>query len=255
MIDDTYLVSEHITPVDSQHIDELEIAVGGTLPTGYRQYLERFGTNGQYMDSLRIWAPDIVCQTAEESRDRFDYKSQTEYATDCPLTEEDFGQLFYFAATEEGDRIIYFPRFQGELFILQRHADEIVRIKGGFADPLPLGFGGRTFECFRFFRPEGNHEVDETVNIESQLANKSVAELVAQYWTDGTVHLVPMPDEWGDDTFYVFVKRIGGVFMIIADPTYNDGRPYVGVICDRDHSKLIKEFSAEIQKLTAEKAR
>jgi len=40
----TYLVSDKITPVDPAQLRALKRFVGGTLPFGYEEYLRRFGT-------------------------------------------------------------------------------------------------------------------------------------------------------------------------------------------------------------------
>jgi len=252
IINDTYLENEQITPVDPARIDELERVVGGTLPLGYREYILRFGAKGQYTDGIRVWSPNIVMERSEEGRTIYDFETRLSYARDCPLTMDDFRQVFILAWTEEGDKILYFPRFAGEVFIMQRHAEEFLRIPEGFTDPLPLGFGGKRFDCFRYFRPEGKRSQHKTLTIDRAMSTRAVAELVAVYWTSGPTHVVQMPEHWGEHTVYVFVKQIGGLISVGSDPSFNQGRPSLGISFERIHAKQIKQFAQEFPRLVLE---
>lgn len=67
-IRDTYLVSDKITRVPAGDLTALKRFMGGTLPTGYADYMRRFGTSGRYVGELQVWSPAAILESTEDFR-------------------------------------------------------------------------------------------------------------------------------------------------------------------------------------------
>lgn len=258
LIDETYLVSEKITRVDPAQLLALERFVGGTLPSGYKEYLRRFGTKGMYVSEMFALSPEEITQSTEDERHTFSemyVEQKHDYDTECPISDDDLRVFFPFGRTVEGDAIIAVPSFPGEVFIIQRHADPILRIERGFEDPLLLLPGIRKGNFFRYFLPDGEHVGNEVVDLNTAMSLEQVSIEVAKCWEGQEVHHVPWPEPEEEKPFYVFVKELGALFIVnrqipasmYAVPPPNAGMPYVGITFDKEHAKEIEAFAAKLK--------
>jgi hypothetical protein len=125
-VTDIYLVSEHIAPVSSRSIDQLERAIG-SLPLGYREFMNLCGCHGELCSEVRVWHPEVILAEVERARADQTLDSCTVYSYPGRLTLEDFRGLWPFGSTVNGDRLVYLPRQPGVLFNIHRNADRISR--------------------------------------------------------------------------------------------------------------------------------
>lgn len=246
-INETYLVSDKITPVSSEKLDELERFVGGVLPLGYRKYMQRFGARGEYNDSLHAWWPEVILENTEQERASYAeqmVRDKNKYRIATPLTDEDLRGYFPFGSAMDESHVIYIPRFPGEVFLYHHEETKLMpRISSGFSDPLLLTTFGRNDDYFRYFIPAGDHTGRQVISLHTILTAESISLWVAEYWQGGEVHRVKMhPDYFGDDTFFVFVKQIGGRFHIDDDRRF----PSIGVNFDKAHAEEITSFAEAI---------
>lgn len=216
MIDQTYLVSDTIVPVDAREIDKLAARLlGGKLPRGYREYLSRFGGKGQHNDTLSVHIPEQVKSLESQG---WDYELLVSDAPEPHFQPEDLPRLLEFGSTDHGDRLIYCERFPEEIFVKYHNWDEIARIEVGFLDPLRLAFHQKV-DCFRFFQPDNGTSKYDYFNYETPLSIEEVAKLVENYWKPAKPIREKMPTEgYAEEGFYyVFVKAVGGKFGVCPD--------------------------------------
>lgn len=257
IIEQTYLISEKITREDPREVDELE-RVLGHLPKGYREYIERFGSKGEYQQTLSIWTPDLILQFADRERAEWTYQTIADFfpsdvEPDGFLTEQDCAEFYHFADACDGDYIIYLPRFPGALFILPRHEDEIFKIDSGFEDPLLVINHGRDVDktwidgelqedCFRYFQPKGAGISYHNVFLETTLGEAEICRLIGDYWNAPKfARIEEWTDRCGIRSHFVCIKEIGGKLGI----TLNSDQ-YIGITYDAEHKDKILEFEQAI---------
>lgn len=250
-ISTTYLVSDKITPVSGEKLLELEQFVGGVLPSGYPEYLQRFGTRGEYNHSLSVWPPEWILEFTGKERSSYAeqmIKDKHEYHIDTPLTDDDLKGFFPFGSAMDESNLIYIARFPREIF-LYHHEDTtaIPRITSGFNDPLLLTTFGKQVDCFRYFIPEGDHVQHRVISLRTTLSTEELSKRVTDYWRRDEVHRVEMPEDYyGEDVFFVFVREIGALFSIVCHESDNKGIPYVKATFDKEHADKIAAFAVAI---------
>lgn len=252
-ISEAYLVSDKITPVNLDQLRELEKFVGGVLPSGYREYMLRFGTSGEYMEVLEVWSPEMIMAHNDQWRSNYgdqyvDHKNK--YARDSVLTDDDLRTYFTFAHTDSGDTILYCPRFPGELFMYHREVEPIHRIARGFHSSLELSLYREGTDCFRYFVPSSHQTATEIIDLGMPISEKVLASQIEVYWKQENSRAVELPPTLYCDivSTLVFAQGIGGRFNVVTSEFDNHGNTYIQAIYDKDYTDKVKEFSTEIRK-------
>lgn len=264
-IRETYLVSDKITRVPAGDLAALKRFMGGTLPTGYADYIRRFGTSGRYVGELCVWSPAVILKATEKERQVFGdlYCEQREYDNPrSPLTDDDLRNFFPFGGNSEGDSIVAFTRFPGELFIIQRHAPEFVRVKAGFTDPLRLVEGGRKLKLFRYFLPEGPHLKHEVIHIETEFTPAQIADVICDLWKGNELHHAVDHQPPSNPVHLVFVRELGAQFTIVREntegmyviPPPEASMPWVRMAFDKQYARPIRTFIARLRKACADES-
>lgn len=114
--------------VAPSEVDAAERALGVSLPAGYREYVTRFGAAVE-CNLVRVYPPQRVLAELEEWRSRVD--AYWLWAPSGEGLDRDRAQrCVVIGDTLSGDEIVLDPERPSALFVLPRHADEVVRVPG-----------------------------------------------------------------------------------------------------------------------------
>lgn len=252
-IQQTYLVSAKITPADEAEIDGVERALG-VLPPGYRDYLRRFGQQGEYEGAFYVKQPQYVLRdTAGDRRCLLgfagldaqgyaDWPDDEVAAEGATISRAEINQAFILGGNDNGDRIAFTPLCPGSVFVFHRHSEHVTEVEGGFLDPLPIAFDGQATDCFRFFRPTHADIAHHNIFLSRLHPNETVSRWTQEYWGVDDRYRVAMPESWdGRDPYVVFAAAIGGMCTILNDPPNRE--QYVQVMYDaKEHQSRVVDF-------------
>lgn len=244
MIQETYLVSDKITPVDDVEIDKLEKAMGA-LPPGYREYLQRFGQKGEYEGAFHVKPPQFVMNDVAADRESLllyaslegegyaDWADEDVMPWGATINRAEINQAFVLGGNDNGDQIAFTPSQPNSVFLFHRHSEEVVEIEGGFLDPLLIAFHGERTDCFRFFAPSPPEIGWHIIDMAQIHPNDTIARWIQEYWGVDDKFRIQMP-EFGDGSdppnCLVFVKSIGGMCTVVDSP--HNHAQYVQVMYD-----------------------
>ena len=250
-VESIYLVSDKITPVSSRDVDRLEEAIG-SLPVGYREFITRFGSQGELCEFMQIWSPEDIQTRAESECARIaDDLVALRYKL-SPLTRADLNSLWVFGRGNMST-LIYAPRHEGILFnVAHRGAEKegtLIRHKRGLADPAALFWWGQARHPFPFFVPRTKEIRLKSFVFRSRKPTVEIAEEIGQHWQDGhgPVHRVRMPSCSHEDSVYVFVKGIGGYITINRNSQRGRksafGRVFFEKALRKEVNRFVKQFA------------
>ena len=240
-VNDIYLVSDRINSVDQREVEKLESQIG-SLPLGYRDFMEHCGENGELCDELRVCSPTRILSDLNRSRELFTFEIAAAFGDPEPLSKEDFGELYLFATTVDGDRILYFPRHQYALFNFPRTA-HFVKHKTAFHDAWMLGGGKHPFP---YFNPTNKSRLSRSFHLETRVGTTQLADFTTNYWSSGEVNSVRMPADLYGDSVYVFVKRIGGMITFTHEPENDSNLVFGATHFDQGFGKEVRVFERAI---------
>lgn len=157
-IDDFTLESETLHHNRSADIDAAEAQLGTRLPSGYRDFIARFG-EGTLAGYIRVYPPHQILEgdnSVSEWRKRIDEYWFWEDGRDV-LTKEKALECIIVADTLDGDELAAHPLDPDRLYVLPRYEETIyvagdgliaaiewLLMSGTLTDPI----GDRTFSPF-----------------------------------------------------------------------------------------------------------
>lgn len=165
--EDVYLVSEKLSLIPEEQMDELEENLGFALPRGYREYLQHLG-DGWFCHGLHVFTPKEA-QAKKNIKFWADVApvaiEQEFYAGRSLLTDAEMKNSVIFAKSDCGDLFVSCPEQAGRLFELPRDDDRMYDHPDGFLDPFQFRvccerkFNLPFFEPSRFRRKDLNLEL------------------------------------------------------------------------------------------------
>lgn len=239
-VSDIYLVTDRINPVSTADVDRLEETIG-SLPVGYREFMERCGADGELCSEIRVWNPQQIMKCVDEERENHTFDRYARFSIPAEIEASDFDELWTFAATVDGDTLVYFPRLRGILFSIWHNADEISRHDEAFTNISKLTSGGTVVHPFPYFDPEGPHRSHKSFQVQTTDGTQNVADWIRDYWSARGMdpHCIRMPKESYSDAIYVFVQSLGAMISTVTD---DDEEVYGDVTFDSGHEQSIEEF-------------
>jgi hypothetical protein len=130
MTDDVFdrvvLVTRHVEPVPGAAVDELIGELGMPLPSGYREFITRFG-EGSYADLFRLYPPDRIRADLAEMRARWAEFWFFDQSADL-LASHEAQEAVPIGDTFDGDELVVHPKRDDVVFILPRHVDRIATV-------------------------------------------------------------------------------------------------------------------------------
>jgi len=124
MFDEYRIVGDKLSQSTNKEVDEAELQLGISFPSGYREYATMFGEGVLGGSYIRIYPPRRVLRELLEWRKRID-----EYwfwdAGHKVLTKEEALQSIIVGDTLAGDELIVHPGSSERIFVLPRDLEEI----------------------------------------------------------------------------------------------------------------------------------
>jgi hypothetical protein len=191
--DDIYLVTDRLEIASAAEIAEAERELGSRCPSGYAEYVQRFG-KGSLDDLLRLMLPgEIVSEVVRWQSMKGEF-----WFWDEPHPEISIARVLDsvpVADTENGDEICFHPEDPDALIVLPRDEERLCRTGPGLVGALDC-----VFTSGALIRPH------PACAFESHLGRKYV-----RHQTSGTGDLVTVRDD---------LASIG--LHALVDGTYDD---------------------------------
>jgi hypothetical protein len=234
--DRVVVIGRHLEPTPSAEVDALERELGFALPSGYRDFVTRFG-EGDYADLFRVSAPDAIRAHLAEDRARwaqFWFFAGSEHL----LTQREMADAVRVADTFDGDEFVAHPKRRDVVFVLPRDSDRIVTLP---ADLRGLTGWARRAEPV-VFQPWSHQDRFEGGVHDSHLDDRTLLDRATARWGtgDGDVLVTWRDQQPGSWTVVAFVPRIGVRIQVISDDGRRqaDGRPYLSVAVHGDEEGI-----------------
>lgn len=203
-IDDVFLVSDRLTLVSEEELAAFAVRCGGVLPPGYSEYLTRFG-RGDFCNELAVLAPEVI-QGSDFHQKYFQYFEHLWPEHDNVLRREQAARSVQCGHTYDGWEILFCSDDPTAVYGLRGGLGAIVRIEGGFFDPLACCFFDERPRCL-YFKPEGGR-VWRTFSIDAPLALNDFATLFENRWNRSQVLRAVQLE--GEGVIRLLVSAIGG---------------------------------------------
>jgi hypothetical protein len=242
-LDDVYLVSPHVQTVAEAEIDFLETKLGFALPTGYREYLRKFGT-GSFCHSLRVRTPSEILDPENISywtESLLPAAIENEFwDKGALLTAAELRSSIVFAGDDEGDYYISCPQQPGKLFELPRHESKMHFYKQGFAEPFKFEFCRASGFNLPFFEPPNSRQA--TVNIKTGKGAK-----IEDVWAY-VAKLGPSPLVVAEGQIGVSERVVAFIPDIVGCAWLDGGSFYF--FCVAEHAHVLAEIGRQFGHVT-----
>jgi len=246
--EEIYLVSDKIVSVPSEEIDALEREIG-SLPLGYRKFLERCGADGSLMDDINIWPPNVVLSEVIRQRENIQFESCFRTVDDTQrLEEQDFDDVWVFGSDGIGFSYCYFPRHPGVLFQIVSGGTPICHQRA-FAE-VSTFWSRNVKHPFPYFTPSDRtarrSRSVQSYEFDSPVSQETLARFVANYWDERELPSIcvklPAQHEDGEaNDRMLFVKGIGCAVSICRDEENYPGKIYGSFTSDPQHHNRVKK--------------
>lgn len=152
-MDNIYLVSDIKNLPEASQIMEVEAAIKGMLPSGYKDFIESFGA-GEFNSYLYLLSPEKIIQARTEWKETLESDFWKE---DSCLPMDLRGEVYIIAYTMDSDLFVFHPHKNG-IYCLPRQDETIYLTGETFSDVISWTFeSGKLINTSAgmFYRPEG----------------------------------------------------------------------------------------------------
>ena len=212
-IDEVFLISDELDLVSADELDAFAQRYNGVLPPGYREYLTRFGS-GDFCNELAVLPPSVI-DASDFSGGFFKYFEHLWPEYDSILRREQAVRSIYCGHTYDGWEILFCADDPEAVYGITGGIGKIVRVEGGFFDPLACCFWNERPRCL-YFEPDGRRAHRE-LHIDTRLPLAEFVALFEKRWNRAPVLHARRLEEAG--VIRLLVKAIGG------DIQFSGGNP------------------------------
>lgn len=241
-MDEVYIVAESKENVSMEQVEALGRELGMELPRGYAEFITRLGV-GIYCDLLRVYGPERILRTYEESRKRWDEHFFWERGSDV-LTKEEVLACVVFGDSIDGDEIIAHPLKREAMYVLPRHDNVIYRVPRGFEAPMEWhGPKGVVLEepGFRFFEGMGSRKHVEFIAGGNMFAVEDLAPYFSDFWSQFGRRVIRRElGEEDEGVEILFVEGIGGRLQLVESG--DEGKVRVRLDYDEESEADVAPF-------------
>jgi hypothetical protein len=244
--DRVVVIGRHRQPTPSEEVDALERELGFALPSGYRDFVTRFG-EGDYADLFRVSTPAAIRAHLAEDRARW-AKSWFFAGSEHLLTQREMADAVRVADTFDGDEFVAHPKRRDVVFVLPRDSDRIVTLP---ADLRGLTGWARRQEPI-VFQPWSHQDRFEGGVHDFHLDDGMLVDRATARWGtgDGDVLVSWRDRQPGSWAVVAFVPRIGVRIQVISDDGRRqaDRRPFLSIAVHGDEEGIpdVRRFFASL---------
>lgn len=158
MFEEIKVIGGSLLRSETSEVDQAEVRLGVRFPTGYREYVTRFGDGVLGGSYIRIYPPQRIL-SGENNLDEWRQRIGEYWFWDDGrevLTKEQALQAIIIGDTLDGDELIFHPREPERIYVLPRHSEEIYMAGMGLPEAIEwLCSSGKLTEPFsqRNFEP------------------------------------------------------------------------------------------------------
>lgn len=152
-MDNIYLVSDIKELPEASQIKEVEAAIKGMLPSGYKDFIESFGA-GEFNSYLYLLSPEKIIEVTAEWKETLESDFWTE---DSCLPMDLRRAVYIIAYTMDSDLFVFHPH-KKDIYCLPRQNDMIHMTGETLSNAVSWTFeSGKLIEASTdmFYRPEG----------------------------------------------------------------------------------------------------
>lgn len=150
-----------LVPVTAQAVRDASLQLGASFPSGYEEYVTRFGKGLLGGTWVRVYMPSQIVLGLARWRERIDQYWFWDKGRET-LTKAKALQCIVFADTWDGDEVVFHPSEPEKIYVLPRHSEAVhIASESGLLKALEwLCSSGVITEAFtdRFFEPDRDEE-------------------------------------------------------------------------------------------------